>query len=150
MSCVMFEYNLWKPGVGNQNLTLVVRDYLEVFREIMRDPRWKDQFGRREGPGQTLPSHLATSRCEQAARAVASAADGGLGHESPGYAVIEMPSSCKPPSPRSGLANPHNRLGFTHSPNFRLSKCCPILSILEIQRQCPQPEFPGLYVSSPN
>ena len=44
MSCVMVEYNLWKPGVGNQNLTLVFRDYLEVFREIMRDPRWKDQF----------------------------------------------------------------------------------------------------------
>ena len=42
--CVMVEYNLWKPGVGNQNLTLVVRDYLEVFREIMRYPRWKDQF----------------------------------------------------------------------------------------------------------
>ena len=44
MSCVMVEYNLWKPGVGNKNLTLVVRDYLEVFREVMRDPRWKDQF----------------------------------------------------------------------------------------------------------
>ena len=44
MSCVMVEYNLWKPGVGNQNLTLVVRDYLDMFREIMRDPRWKDQF----------------------------------------------------------------------------------------------------------
>ena len=68
---------------------------------------------RREGPGQTLPSHLATSRREQAARAVASAADGGPGHESPGYAVLEMLSSCTPPSPRSGLANPHNRLGFT-------------------------------------
>ena len=40
----MVEYNLWKPGLGNQNLTLVVRDYLEVFREVMRDPRWKDQF----------------------------------------------------------------------------------------------------------
>ena len=44
MSCVMVEYNLWNPGVGNQNRTLVVRDYLEAFREIMRDPRWKDQF----------------------------------------------------------------------------------------------------------
>ena len=32
------------PGDGNQNLTLVVRDYLEVFREIMRDSRWKDHF----------------------------------------------------------------------------------------------------------
>ena len=42
--CVMVEYNLWMPGDGNQNLTLVVRGYLEVFREIMRDPRWKDQF----------------------------------------------------------------------------------------------------------
>ena len=40
----MVEYNLWKPRDGNQDLTLVVRDYLEVFREIMRDPRWKDQF----------------------------------------------------------------------------------------------------------
>jgi hypothetical protein len=38
------EYNLWKPGDGNQKLVLVVRDYLEVFREIMREPRWKDQF----------------------------------------------------------------------------------------------------------
>ena len=42
--CVMVEYNLWMPGDGNQKLTLVVRDYLEVFREIMRDPRWNDQF----------------------------------------------------------------------------------------------------------
>ena len=42
--CVMVEYYLWMPGDGNQNLTLVVRDYLEVFREIMRDSRWKDHF----------------------------------------------------------------------------------------------------------
>ena len=27
-------YNLWKPGDGNQRLELVVRDFLEVFREI--------------------------------------------------------------------------------------------------------------------
>ena len=40
--------------------------------------------------------------------------------------------------------------GCVHSPNFCLSKCCPILSILEIQRRCPQPEFPSLNVSSPN
>ena len=32
---VMVEFNLWKPGDGNQDLTLVVRDYLEVFREII-------------------------------------------------------------------------------------------------------------------
>ena len=39
----MVEYDLWMPGDGNQKLTLVVRDYLEVIREIMRNPRWKDQ-----------------------------------------------------------------------------------------------------------
>ena len=37
-------YNLWKEGDGNQRLELVVRDYLEVFREIMRSPEWKDNF----------------------------------------------------------------------------------------------------------
>ena len=37
-------YNLWKPGDGNQRLELVIRDYLEVFREIMRDPRWLEHF----------------------------------------------------------------------------------------------------------
>ena len=37
-------YNLWKEGDGNQRLELVVRDYLEVFREIMRSPEWKDHF----------------------------------------------------------------------------------------------------------
>ena len=36
--------NLWQPGDGNQRLELVVRDYLEVFREIMRDPRWRKLF----------------------------------------------------------------------------------------------------------
>ena len=40
----MVEYNLLMPGDGYQKLDSVVRDYLEVFREIMRDPRWKDQF----------------------------------------------------------------------------------------------------------
>ena len=40
----MVEYNLWVPGDGNQKLTLVVRDCFEVFREIMLDPRWEDQF----------------------------------------------------------------------------------------------------------
>ena len=34
MSCVMVEYNLREPGIGNQNLTLVVRIYLEVSREL--------------------------------------------------------------------------------------------------------------------
>ena len=33
-----------EPGDGNQRLELVIRDYLEVFREIMRDPRWREQF----------------------------------------------------------------------------------------------------------
>ena len=28
-------YNLWQEGDGDQKLELVVRDYLEVFREIM-------------------------------------------------------------------------------------------------------------------
>ena len=37
-------YNLWQEGDGDQKLELVVRDYLEVFREIMRDPRWKLLF----------------------------------------------------------------------------------------------------------
>lgn len=40
----LFEYNLWKPGDGNQKLVLVVGDNLEVFREIMRNPRWKNQL----------------------------------------------------------------------------------------------------------
>ena len=34
----MHTYNLWKEGDGNQRLDFVVRDYLEVFREIMRNP----------------------------------------------------------------------------------------------------------------
>ena len=29
---------------GNQRLDIVVREYLEVFREIMRHPEWKHQF----------------------------------------------------------------------------------------------------------
>jgi hypothetical protein len=40
----MTVYNLWQEGDGDQKLELVVRDYLEVFREIMRDPRWKGLF----------------------------------------------------------------------------------------------------------
>ena len=40
----MSTYNLWKDGDGDQKLDLVVRDYLEVFREIMREPRWKGLF----------------------------------------------------------------------------------------------------------
>jgi len=37
-------YNLWKEGDGNQRLELVVRDFLDVFREIMRSPEWRDHF----------------------------------------------------------------------------------------------------------
>ena len=37
-------YNLWEEGDGNQRLEFVVLDYLELFREIMRNPEWKDQF----------------------------------------------------------------------------------------------------------
>ena len=40
----MQTYNLWQEGDGNQRLELVVLDYLELFREIMRNPEWKDQF----------------------------------------------------------------------------------------------------------
>ncbi len=40
----MHTYNLWQEGDGNQRLELVVLDYLEVFREIMRNPEWKHQF----------------------------------------------------------------------------------------------------------
>ena len=40
----MHTYNLWKERDGNQRLDFVVRDYLEVFREIMRNPEWKHQF----------------------------------------------------------------------------------------------------------
>ena len=40
----MVEYNLWMPVDENHKLNLVVRDFLEVFREIMRDSRWKDHF----------------------------------------------------------------------------------------------------------
>ena len=37
-------YDFWKEGDRDKKLEMVVRDYLEVFREIMRDPRWKDEF----------------------------------------------------------------------------------------------------------
>jgi len=40
----MYTYNLWEEGDGNQRLEFVVLDYLELFREIMRNPEWKDQF----------------------------------------------------------------------------------------------------------
>jgi hypothetical protein len=40
----MHTYDLWQEGDGNQRLEFVVRDYLEVFREIMQSPQWKDQF----------------------------------------------------------------------------------------------------------
>ena len=42
--CAVSTYNLWKPGDGNQRLELVIPDYLGMFREIMRDPRWREQF----------------------------------------------------------------------------------------------------------
>ena len=41
---VVVEYNLWKPGNENQMLELAIRYYLELFREITRDQRWKDDF----------------------------------------------------------------------------------------------------------
>lgn len=37
-------YNLWKEGDGDQRLELVVRDWLETWREIMRNPEWKKHF----------------------------------------------------------------------------------------------------------
>jgi len=40
----LHTYSLWKEGDGNQKLDLVVRDYLEVFREVMRNRQWKLQF----------------------------------------------------------------------------------------------------------
>ena len=40
----LHTYSLWKEGDGNQKLDLVVRDYLEVFREVMRNTQWKLQF----------------------------------------------------------------------------------------------------------
>ena len=40
----MHTYNLWQEGDGNQRLEFVVLDYLEVFREIMRNREWQDQF----------------------------------------------------------------------------------------------------------
>ena len=42
--CAVSTYNLWTPGDGNQRLEFVIRAYLEVFREIMRDPRWLKHF----------------------------------------------------------------------------------------------------------
>jgi hypothetical protein len=35
---------MWREGDGNQRLQFVMRDYLEFFREIVRDPRWKEDF----------------------------------------------------------------------------------------------------------
>ena len=37
-------YNLWKEGDGNQRLELVKRDWLDCFREIMRNPEFKKHF----------------------------------------------------------------------------------------------------------
>ena len=37
-------YNLWKEGDGNQRLELVVRDFLDVFRKLMRSLDWRDHF----------------------------------------------------------------------------------------------------------
>ena len=41
---VVVEYNLWKPGNENQMLELAIRYYLELFRQITHDQRWKDDF----------------------------------------------------------------------------------------------------------
>ena len=40
----MVTYSLWKEGDGDKKLEMVMTDYLEVFREIIRDPRWKNDF----------------------------------------------------------------------------------------------------------
>ena len=37
-------YDFWREGDGDQRLQFVIRDYLELFRDIMRDPRWKEDF----------------------------------------------------------------------------------------------------------
>jgi hypothetical protein len=37
---LMTVFNLWQEGDGDQKLELVVRNYLEVFRDIVRDLRW--------------------------------------------------------------------------------------------------------------
>ena len=42
--CAVCTYNLWEPGDGNQRLDLMIRDYLEVIREIMWYPRWREHF----------------------------------------------------------------------------------------------------------
>ena len=44
MECAVTVYNLWKPADGNQRLDFVIRNYWEMCREIMRDPRWCGQF----------------------------------------------------------------------------------------------------------
>ena len=41
---VIETYNLWKEGDGNQRLELVKRDWLDCFREIMRNPEFKKHF----------------------------------------------------------------------------------------------------------
>ena len=40
----MQVHNLWKEGDENQLLELVKRDWLECWREIMRNPEWKKHF----------------------------------------------------------------------------------------------------------
>jgi len=37
-------HTLWKEGDGNQRLELVKRDWLDCFREIMRNPEFKKHF----------------------------------------------------------------------------------------------------------
>ena len=52
MSCLFLSfkaaavvtYNVWKEWDRDQKLKVIMRDYLEVFWEIMRDPRWKNDF----------------------------------------------------------------------------------------------------------
>ena len=44
METALHIYNLWQDRDGNQRLELVMFGYLELFREIMRNPEWKDQF----------------------------------------------------------------------------------------------------------
>jgi hypothetical protein len=41
----MTVFNLWQEGDGDQKLELVVRNYLEVLRDFVRDLRWQGLFG---------------------------------------------------------------------------------------------------------
>ena len=37
-------YSFWKEGYGDQKLEMMMRDYLKVFRDIMLDQRWENDF----------------------------------------------------------------------------------------------------------